>query len=48
MILKVVLLPSIGAGIRYLAIPKQRMNVGFDTALGKDDWGIYFRIGEVF
>ena len=24
------------------------MNVGMDVAAGKDDWGIYFRIGESF
>jgi len=24
------------------------MNVGLDFAVGKDDWGLYFRIGEAF
>jgi outer membrane protein assembly factor BamA len=42
------LLPGIGAGIRYMMIPDIRINVGFDTALGKDDYGVYFRIGEYF
>lgn len=42
------LLPGVGAGLRYMAIKEQRINLGIDAALGKDDWGIYFRIGEVF
>ena len=41
-------LPSIGIGYRYLAFSKQKMNVGLDLAVGKDDWGVYFRIGEAF
>lgn len=43
-----VILPSIGAGFRYAAFPKNKMNVGLEAAVGKGDWGIYFRIGEVF
>lgn len=42
------LLPGIGVGIRYLMIAKERINIGFDIAAGKDDWGMYFRIGESF
>lgn len=42
------LLPGGGLGIRYMAIAKQRINIGLDAAIGKDDWGIYFRIGESF
>ena len=42
------LLPGAGVGFRYLMIPRERINVGFDVAVGKDDWGIYFRIGESF
>lgn len=42
------LLPAAGAGIRFKALPKQRINVGIDVAVGKDDWGLYFRIGEAF
>lgn len=41
-------LPAAGAGIRFMAIPKNRITVGMDVAAGKDDWGIYFRIGEAF
>jgi len=41
-------LPGGGVGIRYMAIPKERINVGMDFVLGKDDWGIYFRIEESF
>lgn len=42
------ILPAAGAGIRFMAIPKSRITVGMDVAAGKDDWGIYFRIGEAF
>ena len=42
------LLPGIGAGIRYMLIPSERINIGMDVAAGKDDWGLYFRIGEAF
>jgi hypothetical protein len=42
------LLPGAGVGIRYLMIPKERINIGIDVAKGKDDWGLYFRIGESF
>jgi outer membrane protein assembly factor BamA len=42
------LLPAIGTGIRFMAIESEQINVGIDVAVGKGDWGIYFRIGEVF
>ncbi len=42
------LLPGIGAGIRYEMLPSENINIGIDLATGKDDWGIYFRIGEAF
>lgn len=42
------LLPAVGGGIRFLAIPSSNISVGMDLAVGKDDWGIYFRIGEAF
>jgi hypothetical protein len=42
------LLPGVGAGLRYMAIPSEKINIGIDVAFGKDDWGIYFRIGEVW
>jgi len=41
-------LPAVGAGVRFMAIPKSRITVGMDVAAGKDDWGVYFRIGEAF
>lgn len=40
-------LPGGDFGIRYMAIEKMRINIGIDAALGKDDWGGYFRIGKV-
>jgi hypothetical protein len=43
-----IVLPGIGAGFRYTAFEKNHFNVGMDGAIGKDDWGIYFRIGEAF
>ena len=42
------LLPWAGAGFRYNVFPENHMNVGVDIAVAKDDWGIYFRIGEAF
>jgi hypothetical protein len=42
------ILPSVGVGYRYLAFPKNKMNVGLDLAVGEGDWGVYFRIGESF
>ncbi|WP_167618838.1 BamA/TamA family outer membrane protein [Maribellus sediminis] len=41
-------LPGAGVGLRYLMIEKERINIGIDVAKGKDDWGLYFRIGESF
>jgi hypothetical protein len=42
------ILPSIGTGLRYKIIPKRNINIGIDVAAGKNDWGLYFRIGEAF
>ena len=42
------LLPAVGAGIRFLAIPSKKISIGIDIAVGKEDWGLYFRIGEAF
>jgi len=42
------ILPAAGVGIRYKAVPTEDINIGIDVAVGKDDWGIYFRIGEAF
>ncbi|MFD2601999.1 hypothetical protein [Flavobacterium suzhouense] len=40
--------PGIGAGYRYRVFKGMKFNVGLDGAVGKDDWGVYFRIGEAF
>ena len=40
--------PAGGVGYRYRAFKEVKFNIGLDAALGKDDWGIYFRIGEAF
>lgn len=42
------LLPSIGVGVRYLMIAKEKINVGVDVGVGKNDWSLTFRIGEAF
>lgn len=42
------LLPGIGTGIRFRAFPETNMSVGLDVAVGINDWGIYFQIGEAF
>ncbi len=40
--------PGGGVGIRYRAFKTVKFNIGLDAAMGKDDWGLYFRIGEAF
>ncbi len=42
------LYPSAGGGFRYKAIESTGLRVGFDVARGKEDWGLYFRLGEAF
>ena len=42
------LYPGIGVGYRYKAFKNVKFNIGLDAAVGKEDWGIYFRIGEAF
>ncbi len=41
-------LPGGGVGFRYKAFKAIKFNIGLDAAVGKDDWGLYFRIGEAF
>ncbi|MFV0289532.1 MAG: BamA/TamA family outer membrane protein [Mangrovibacterium sp.] len=40
--------PGAGVGVRYRAFKSTKMNIGVDAAVGKEDWGIYFRIAEAF
>jgi outer membrane protein assembly factor BamA len=42
------LLPGVGAGLRFRMLPSERINIGIDGGLGKDDYSITFRIGESF
>ncbi len=42
------ILPGMGVGVRYIVFEKNHMNVGLDAAVGKGDWGLYFKIGESF
>jgi outer membrane protein assembly factor BamA len=42
------LYPGAGGGFRYNPFKRNKFNVGLDAAVGKGDYGIYFRIGEVF
>lgn len=43
-----ILLLGIGVGVRYVVFEKNHMNMGMDIAVGKGDWGFYFKIGESF
>ena len=40
--------PGGGLGYRYQVFKDNGLNIGLDGAVGKDDWGVYFRIGEAF
>ena len=42
------LLPGLGTGIRFRVFPETNFSVGLDAAVGLEDWGIYFQIGEAF
>jgi hypothetical protein len=42
------ILPGIGAGLRFKMLPSEKINVGIDGGIGKDDYSITFRIGESF
>ena len=42
------LLPGGGAGLRWMALKERKINIGIDVAAGREDWGLYFRIGEAF
>lgn len=42
------LLPGAGAGIRFRAFPETNFSVGVDLAVGIEDWGVYFQLGEAF
>ena len=41
-------LPGLGVGVRFTADTETNMNIGLDWAVGVDDWGIYFGLGEAF
>jgi hemolysin activation/secretion protein len=42
------ILPGAGAGLRWKMLPSEKVNIGIDGAIGKDDYSITFRIGESF
>jgi hypothetical protein len=42
------LLPSVGAGLRYMVSEANRVNISVDYARGKDGDAVYFYIGEAF
>jgi len=42
------ILPGGGIGFRFTAETETHMNVGLDVAVGRGDWGVYFRFGEAF
>ena len=39
---------SIGVGVRYLVLPKERINVRIDLGFGTQHPGLYFNIREAF
>ncbi|HEU5178447.1 MAG TPA: BamA/TamA family outer membrane protein [Burkholderiales bacterium] len=41
-------LPSVGAGVRWLAAQKARVNLSVDVARGRDDTGLYVYVKESF
>lgn len=41
-------LPGVGAGVRFMLIEKEKINMGINVAVGRDDWSLTFRIGEAF
>lgn len=41
-------LPGLGVGLRYMLIKKEKINIGIDIAMGRNDWSLTFRIGEAF
>lgn len=41
-------LPGVGVGARFMLIKKEKINIGIDVAVGRDDWSLTFRIGEAF
>lgn len=41
-------LPSIGVGFRYRMVESEKVNIGLDFGVGKNDWSLTFRIGEAF
>jgi outer membrane protein assembly factor BamA len=42
------ILPGVGAGLRFKMLPSEKINIGIDYGVGKDDYSITFRIGEAF
>jgi hemolysin activation/secretion protein len=42
------ILPGVGAGLRFRLLPTEKVNIGIDYGIGKDDYSITFRIGESF
>jgi hypothetical protein len=42
------LLPSVGAGLRFLVSEENRVNISIDYARGREGDAVYFRIGESF
>ena len=43
-----VILPGVGAGLRYKLLPSEKVNIGIDAGVGRCDYSITFRIGESF
>lgn len=42
------ILPGVGVGLRFRMLPSEKINIGVDYGVGRDDYSITFRIGEAF
>jgi outer membrane protein assembly factor BamA len=40
--------PSVGAGVRFILDPKEKVTVRIDYAIGRDSSGLYFAVEEAF
>jgi hypothetical protein len=42
------ILPSIGGGIRFMAVVEERVNVGLDVAVGREGPALHIMLMEAF
>jgi len=39
---------SVGAGLRYMVVPSQRINIRLDVGFGRETTGFYINIADAF